>query len=314
MAARSQRFFGAPSGPNAAGTPYSSYPAGTDPTQPYTSEQSGETRTLMEWADGYEITANPDGTVEARTKFSSGIPPMTLRPVIGPPKQFRASESNKVFNFSFGGMTFCIDDALKSTEGGHRETHLNDCEGGDGHQYDIVKMEACKDRSNPTRNEGQHYFRLTHRKPCEPCDTNDDDCDCYEGWERVGSNLRHKGYNKADTTAAENALEKIRKLARQHGLQWKGCMDVNASNYDKDAVCPDPNVPCVCNVDQEMNDDGLCVDIPSTALPPAIQTQSQTAVDTGTPKTSILQQHGMAIGIGAVVVVGLLGLMATRND
>jgi len=97
MAARNQQFFGSAFGPNAAGTPYSPYPAGTDPTQPYTSEQSGETRTLIEWADGYELTANPDNTVEARTKFSSGIPPMTLRPVVGPPKQFRASESTKIF-------------------------------------------------------------------------------------------------------------------------------------------------------------------------------------------------------------------------
>lgn len=42
---------------------------------------TGETQTIAAWESGYTLTRNNDGTITAETKFSGGIPPLTLRRV-----------------------------------------------------------------------------------------------------------------------------------------------------------------------------------------------------------------------------------------
>jgi hypothetical protein len=47
----------------------------------WASIDSGETQTLAAWKDGYVLRENPDGSMTAEPKFTSGIPPLTLRRV-----------------------------------------------------------------------------------------------------------------------------------------------------------------------------------------------------------------------------------------
>ena len=47
----------------------------------WASLDSGETQTLAAWKDGYVLRENPDGSMTAEPKFTSGIPPLTLRRV-----------------------------------------------------------------------------------------------------------------------------------------------------------------------------------------------------------------------------------------
>lgn len=47
----------------------------------WASVDSGETQTLAAWKDGYVLRENPDGSMTAEPKFTSGIPPLTLRQV-----------------------------------------------------------------------------------------------------------------------------------------------------------------------------------------------------------------------------------------
>ena len=61
--------------------PTSPYPQGTEQGQLYESLGSGEVKPLEAWVDGYVLIENPDGTITATTKFSGGIPPLTLRKV-----------------------------------------------------------------------------------------------------------------------------------------------------------------------------------------------------------------------------------------
>ena len=61
--------------------PASPYPQGTEQGQLYESLDSGEVKPLEAWVDGYVLSENPDGTITATTKFSGGIPPLTLRKV-----------------------------------------------------------------------------------------------------------------------------------------------------------------------------------------------------------------------------------------
>ena len=216
------------------------------------------------------------------------------------------------FNLELFGYTFCLDDTLKSTQGGHKEEHINDCEGGDGHKYSIVKKEACKDRSGPSRKEGEHYFQMTHREPCEPCaaDVEVADCDCYEGWKRVGADngkTNHPSYDKSDTTAAENALNNIREAAINGGMQWKGCMDANASNYDEDAVCPDPANVCVCNEGYTMGDDGLCAaDVVDDGTGDGSTTTDE-SITTTPPADDTTSKLPIILGVAAVAGLLMLG-------
>jgi len=41
----------------------------------------GATKTLDAWEDGYVVTTNPDGTLTAKPKYTSGLPEITLRKV-----------------------------------------------------------------------------------------------------------------------------------------------------------------------------------------------------------------------------------------
>ena len=49
--------------------------------QMWASIESGETMTLDAWENGYVLQENPDGTMTAQPKYTSGIPPLTLRRV-----------------------------------------------------------------------------------------------------------------------------------------------------------------------------------------------------------------------------------------
>ena len=223
------------------------------------------------------------------------------------------------FNLELFGYTFCLDDTLKSNKGGHKEEHINDCEGGDGHKYSIIKKKACKDRSGPKRKDGEHYFQLTHKKPCEPCATEDADCECYDGWERVGGNggkTNHRGYKGSDTTAEANALNNIREAAINDGMQWKGCMDANASNYDEDAVCPDPANVCVCNEGYIMGDDGTCEEVAEVVTTDDGSTDD-TSTDDGITTHGELNLHHPPPGPPAepsklplIIGLGVLGVVA----
>lgn len=42
---------------------------------------SSETKTLAEWQNSFTLRANPDGTITAEYRYTSGLPPMTLREV-----------------------------------------------------------------------------------------------------------------------------------------------------------------------------------------------------------------------------------------
>ena len=56
------------------------------PQEVLQSMDSGETYPIEWWWNNYVLTGNPDGTYTANTKFSNGIPPMTLRRIeSGPP-------------------------------------------------------------------------------------------------------------------------------------------------------------------------------------------------------------------------------------
>ena len=65
------------------------------PQNLWQSRDSGETKTLAAWADGYVLLQNNDGTITARTKFSNGIPPLTLVRVAGPNQNPFSAESEK---------------------------------------------------------------------------------------------------------------------------------------------------------------------------------------------------------------------------
>ena len=57
----------------------------------YQSFDTGETKTLDAWSQGYVLYTQADGSMVAYTKYSNGIPPLTLRPV-DTPHQAYASE------------------------------------------------------------------------------------------------------------------------------------------------------------------------------------------------------------------------------
>ncbi len=65
------------------------------PQNMWQSRDSGETKSLAAWADGYVLTQNPDGSVQAKTKFSNGIPPQTLVKIAGPNQNPFAAESER---------------------------------------------------------------------------------------------------------------------------------------------------------------------------------------------------------------------------
>lgn len=51
----------------------------------YQSFDTGETKTLDAWSQGYVLYTQADGSMVGYTKYSNGIPPITLRPVDTPP-------------------------------------------------------------------------------------------------------------------------------------------------------------------------------------------------------------------------------------
>ena len=50
-------------------------------SQIWQSIDSGETQDRSAWENGYVLTDNLDGTITAQPKYTSGIPPLTLRKV-----------------------------------------------------------------------------------------------------------------------------------------------------------------------------------------------------------------------------------------
>ena len=73
------------------------------PQEVLQSMDSGETYPIEWWWNNYVLTGNPDGTYTANTKFSNGIPPMTLRRIeSGPP--FLGLEYTEVYRGEADGQ------------------------------------------------------------------------------------------------------------------------------------------------------------------------------------------------------------------
>ncbi len=64
------------------------------PQNMWQSKESGETKPLAAWADGYVLRRNPNGSMTATTKFSNGIPPLTLVKLAGPNQHPFAAETD----------------------------------------------------------------------------------------------------------------------------------------------------------------------------------------------------------------------------
>jgi len=56
-------------------------PSFLNDSQMWQSVDSGETNTRSYWENGYVLRDNPDGTINAQPKYTTGIPPLTLRKV-----------------------------------------------------------------------------------------------------------------------------------------------------------------------------------------------------------------------------------------
>jgi len=85
------------------------------PQEVLQSVDSGETYPIEWWWNNYVLTGNPDGTYTATTKFSNGIPPMTLRRIeAGPP--FLGLEYNVLLRSEADGQikVGCADGNSKS--------------------------------------------------------------------------------------------------------------------------------------------------------------------------------------------------------
>jgi len=67
------------------------------PQEVLQSMDSGETYPIEWWWNNYVLTGNPDGTYTANTKFSNGIPPMTLRRIESPPRPFLGLEDTVLY-------------------------------------------------------------------------------------------------------------------------------------------------------------------------------------------------------------------------
>lgn len=80
--------------------PFSNFP----PQEVWTSVESGETYPIEWWWNNYVLTGNPDGTYTANTKFSNGIPPMTLRRIESPPRPFTGLEDTEVYRGEADGQ------------------------------------------------------------------------------------------------------------------------------------------------------------------------------------------------------------------
>jgi len=78
----------------------------------WASIDSGETQTLAAWKDGYVLRENPDGSMVAEPKFTSGIPPLTLRRV-----PTRGAENRTFATMpSYPNIESCAGDSVKVFE------------------------------------------------------------------------------------------------------------------------------------------------------------------------------------------------------
>ena len=105
--------------------PVTSFP----PQQVWTSVDSGETYPLEWWWNNYVLSRNPDGTIAADTKYSQGIPPMTLRQV-----SIMASEDTiKIGCQDPNSADYCEDCEVKDNskcgacKSGYTRTETSDC-------------------------------------------------------------------------------------------------------------------------------------------------------------------------------------------
>ena len=111
---------------------------------------SGETYPMEWWWNNYVLTGNPDGTVTAETKFSAGIPPMTLRRIESPPRPFMGLE----YTTEFRGEA---DGSIKIGCGdGNSKTYNPDVE-----VHDIDQCGECL--PGYTRNNETHCWKVGWR-------------------------------------------------------------------------------------------------------------------------------------------------------
>ncbi len=101
------------------------------PQEVWTSVDSGETYPLEWWWNNYVLSRNPDGTITADTKYSRGIPPMTLRQV-----SIMASENEEVIKVGCKdphSVDYCVDCEVKDNskcgvcKSGYTRTEDGDC-------------------------------------------------------------------------------------------------------------------------------------------------------------------------------------------
>lgn len=86
------------------------------PQEVLQSMDSGETHPIEWWWNNYVLTGNPDGTYTANTKFSNGLPPMTLRRIESPPRPFLGLEDTVLYRGEADGSikVGCADGNSKS--------------------------------------------------------------------------------------------------------------------------------------------------------------------------------------------------------
>ncbi len=109
------------------------------PQNMWQSKESGETKTLAAWADGYVLRRNPDGSLTATTKFSNGIPPLTLVKLAGPNQHPFAADSERPIptnrQKSWNQWWERPDDVVITTGTCQNMTQTDSCVGIDPQEY-----------------------------------------------------------------------------------------------------------------------------------------------------------------------------------
>jgi hypothetical protein len=189
------------------------------PQEVWTSVDSGETYPMEWWWNNYVLTGNPDGTITAETKFSAGIPPMTLRRIESPPRPFMGLEYTTEFRGEADGSIIvgCGDGNSKSYNPDvevHDIDQCGECLPGytrtaDTHCWKVgYRAVDCKT--------GQIYYKpLGYHQNCEKTGGKDragycyvQDWDYYAGPEALGTTHLGKDVVSNNANWKGNATQK----------------------------------------------------------------------------------------------------------
>ncbi len=102
----------------------------------WASLDSGETQTLAAWKDGYVLRENPDGSMTAEPKFTSGIPPLTLRRVPTMGAETFASEGMDNSTWFEKSVSDSYSYANDDDDGFYPDVDYNDIDFRDDHLLD----------------------------------------------------------------------------------------------------------------------------------------------------------------------------------